>query len=239
MMRKRYALLVSIVVGGIILGCTCPALAQNPDEKGVTLEVKDGTPIRTVLEMLLRGSGINYIIDSAVQGTTGGISIKSPLPLKEALSVVLRGNYLTANKQNGTYVIKPQTEYAMETPAAPEAPVEETPIERAVILDKIPIRYADVADIGAIFGVQSIGSRFSGSGSGGGFGGGGFGGGGFGGGSFGGGGGSFGGGSFGGGGSSFGGGGYGGGGSSFGGGGYGGGGYGGGGGYTGGTQPRW
>jgi len=242
--RTLESLLTWLLAIALIV-CALPALAQTDRESGgppVTVRFKD-VPIQNAIDALFEGRGLSYTFQPGVQGavTVNLVDVS----FTDALSAVLKTAGMTVGKENGVYIIGPQRELGSEPAPPPMVMETEVEIEREKVPEKIPIGFADVADIGNIFGVQSVGSRAS-SFSGGGYGGGGYGGGGMGGfgggggmGGYGGGGmGGFGGGGLGG----FGGGGlggFGGGGGGYGGGGYGGGGYGGGGGGFGGGTPRW
>jgi hypothetical protein len=213
-------------------------------DKKVTLNLENAD-IRFALKLLFQSVGVNYTLDSAVQGTvTASLAdVRFEVALENILKSVQSQLPLTYDKENGIYRVKVKQEQLPEQTTEPEKDQPTTPKFNP---QKLKVKSVDANVLAMILGGQALytgemmqqrggggggygggGYGGGGYGGGGGFGGGGFGGGGFGGGGRGGfGGGGFGGGGFGGGG--FGGGGFGGGRGGFGGGGYGGGGYGGG-----------
>jgi hypothetical protein len=233
---------------------TLPARAQTPEtaDKKITLTLKDA-PLRTVIDQIFAGSGIQYAIDANVPDVPVTLSIRD-VSLQSALRTVVRlaaGQVpnLTATRDGDIYLVRIKPPMAALTvPTDAEAPPETNQVLE-ITWEKIPIQFNNVlailigltqGNLGVIptefevMGSSGGGLGGQGGGQGGGFGGGqggGFGGGGQGGfggggqGGFGGGGGGLGGGGFGGGGQGgFGGGGFGGGGGGLGGGGFGGGG---------------
>lgn len=166
-MRRQIVLLASLLLAIAIMCSAFPAAAQTvrETEKPVTVNFKD-VPIQNALDVLFEGTGLNKVIEPGVRGTVN-VSLVD-VPFSEALTAITKATGMTVRKDKGIYYIGPQEKYETAT-AAPEVTVPE--VEKAKVLDKISIGYADVYDIGAVFGVQPIGSRASSmSGSGGSFG---------------------------------------------------------------------
>jgi hypothetical protein len=199
-------------------------------DKPVNINLRD-IPLRSALELLFQGTGLNYAVDPNVGNPLLTINLKDqPFRLALRTLVHLAASQvpgLTYTDENGLYLIKIRQAPPPEAEQPATNPDDSQTAEEPV-WEKIPINYTSAQLLTLIFGGMNIPdeSMLAGSMMGGGMGGG-FGGGGFGGGGLGGLGGGFGGGGFGGGGLGGFGGGLGGGG--FGGGGFGGGGLGGGG----------
>jgi hypothetical protein len=240
--KRQAALFLAALVGGVLFAASLstPARAQGTGtQHNVSINLQNGD-IRSALDALFKGSGLNYTIDPTVAGTIT-ISLRD-VPFDVALRSILRAANppLTYSVSDNVYQIKPRSNNFIGNPNVSTNPYGQgqpnttenqgTTVAQAV---RIPLMYADAAELmqyafggGTVIPPLTMTMGNGGGGMGGMGGGmGGFGGGGMGGGmsSFGGGG--FGGGGMGGGMSSFGGGGFGGGGGGFGGGGGGMGGY--------------
>ncbi|MHB0999329.1 MAG: hypothetical protein ACYC27_08780 [Armatimonadota bacterium] len=157
MVRRQFALLAGIVLAMTIMCSAFPAAAQTEreTEKKISVNFKD-VPIQNAIEVLFEGTGLNYAIEPGVRGTVNVRLVD--VPFSDALTAVLKASSMTVRKENGIYTIGPLREAATEV-AGPTVDIPE--IERQKILEKIPIGYADVYDIGAVFGVQPVGSRAS------------------------------------------------------------------------------
>ncbi|MHB1458753.1 MAG: hypothetical protein ACYC0V_17730 [Armatimonadota bacterium] len=169
-MRRQIVLLASLMLAIAIMCSTFPAAAQTvrETEKPISVNFKD-VPIQNALDILFQGTGLNKVIEPGVRGTVNLTLVD--VPFSDALSAITKAAGMTVRKEKGIYYIGPQKEY---TPESVASDITVPEIEKAKILEKIPIGYADVYDIGYVFGVQPISSRASsmtGSGSGGGFGG--------------------------------------------------------------------
>lgn len=200
---KKIATLAFAVV--IALSVCTVALAQNAAPQNlISLELRD-TPVRTAIDSLFKGTGVNYAIEPGVTGTIPNLSLKD-VTFDQALKTLTRSAGLSYRRDGDIYLIsvKKALDTTEVTQPAPTPDTELAPAETDRKVEKIALQFADAQDISGIFGGSSYTSRsasmaFGGGsgGMGGSMGGGSFGGGGFGGGS------SFGGGGFGGG-SSFG-----------------------------------
>lgn len=166
---KRVMLLSASVVLAVVFALpvaaqTAKGGGQADPGKRVSLNFKD-VPVRSAVEMLFNGSGLNYVVEPGVSGTVAVLRVED-MPFTDALSTLLKASGLTVRKESGVYHIGPQ-KLTSEIDNAPKVDTEPE-VERQKVLEKIPIGYADVYDIGAILGVGSVGSRASqGMGSGG------------------------------------------------------------------------
>jgi hypothetical protein len=158
--KSRFLLCV-IMVTAVVMWVV-PAFAQTtaPNaeaEKRVTLHFKD-VPTANAIDILFEG--MNHVNEP---GISGAVNLHlNDVPFTDALQALLKAAGLTARKENNTYYIGPQKELTADQTQIPQlVPETELQVERAKIPEKIPIGYADVADIGAILGVQSIASRAS------------------------------------------------------------------------------
>ena len=174
-MSTRSFLLSLLVVLSVIMWAV-PAFAQNAvapsseSEKRVTLHFKD-VPTANAIDYLFEG--MNHVNEPGIQGVVN--LHLNDVPFTDALQALLKAAGLTARKENNTYYIGPQKQLTTDQQQIPQIDTgSEITVERAKIPEKIAIGYADVADIGAILGVQSLASRASsmfGGGMGGGMGG--------------------------------------------------------------------
>jgi type II secretory pathway component HofQ len=129
--------------------------------KHVTIQFKD-VPIKSAIQMLFDGTGLNYAVDPTVTGTVN-VSLVD-VPFADALSTILKISNppLTVRKENGIYMIAPQKQDVTPVVTAPPdlaATAEAPTVERKKTLEKISIGYADVYDIATIFGAQTVASR--------------------------------------------------------------------------------
>jgi hypothetical protein len=165
MKSTRYALVAGLAIIGIAMSvCLVSAQTSTPSSSGetskhVTIQFKD-VPIKSAIQMLFDGTGLNYAVDPTVQGTVN-VSLVD-VPFADALSTILKISNppLTVRKENGIYMIAPQKEEVAAVVTAPPAVTAEAPtVERKKTLEKISIGYADVYDIATIFGAQIVQSR--------------------------------------------------------------------------------
>lgn len=170
-MRRQIVLLAGLMLAIAIMCSAFPAAAQTEreTEKRVSVNFKD-VPVQNALDVLFEGTGLNKVIEPGVRGTVN-VSLVD-VPFSDALASITKAAGMTVRKEKGIYYIGPQKELTVENAGSEiTVPVVET----AKILEKIPIGYADVYDIGAVFGVSPIESRASSMGNGGSSGSGGFG----------------------------------------------------------------
>jgi hypothetical protein len=160
-MRRQIVLLAGLILAIAIMCSAFPAAAQTEreTEKRVSVNFKD-VPIQNALDVLFEGTGLNKVIEPGVRGTIN-VSLVD-VPFSDALAAITKAAGMTVRKEKGIYYIGPQKELTVET-AQNEITVPV--VETAKILEKIPIGYADVYDIGAVFGVSPIESRASSMGS--------------------------------------------------------------------------
>jgi hypothetical protein len=200
---------------------TTPSRLQAAPTTGanVTLSLRDA-PLRTALQTLFEGSGLQYAVDPTVPNFPITLDIRD-VPFNTALRTLLRlAPGITYSKEGEVYIIRPRPQQVPQETVQDVTPPDQSQAVADAQSEKVPLNYTNYQVMGYILGgitiptedqVQSggggggYGGGLGGFSGGGGYGGGGgLGGGGFGGGGFGGGGGGFsgGGGSFGGGGAS-------------------------------------
>ena len=159
------------------------AIAQNgnngPNLQGKTFSLNlDGASLQSALKLLFTSAGVNYSLDTSIEGTVT-VSLNN-VPFHVALESLLRSTEssmpITYRVENGVYIITPKVEqrYQRNNGQTQNTNQPDTTTQQHTI--KIPINFADAADIASAFGGSVIEPRYS-SGGGGGFGGGGFGGG--------------------------------------------------------------
>ena len=171
-MRRQIVLLAGLILAIAIMGSAFPVAAQTvrETEKPISVNFKD-VPIQNAIDILFQGTGLNKVIEPGVRGSVNLTLVD--VPFSDALAAITKAAGMTVRKEKGIYYIGPQKEFT-EVTSGSDITVPE--IQKAKILEKIPIGFADVYDIGAVFGVQPISSRASSMSGSGGFGGGGSGG---------------------------------------------------------------
>lgn len=121
-------------------------------DKRITINLQD-TPIRTAVDMICREAGLNYAFEGDISGTVT-VNI-SDTPFDQVMQIVLRSAGLTMRRENNTYMIGPRKEIQNVAETAGNlVEYDDTEIARESSLEKIPIDFADVMEIGAIFGSQ-------------------------------------------------------------------------------------
>ena len=191
-----------------------PALAQGAGGEGgqdvrdkkVTLNLENAD-IRYALKLLFQSVGVNYTLDSSVQGmVTASLSdVRFEVALENILKSVQSQLPLTYDKENGIYHVKVKQEQLPEQTTEPE---KEQPVAPKFNPQKLKVKSVDANILALILGGSALytgemmqqrsggyggggyggyGGGYGGGGYGGGWGGGGFGGGGYGGNNFGGG----------------------------------------------------
>ena len=166
-MKARQSILVLISLAVVLTAAAGTAMAQTVgSEKLITLSLQD-TPVRTAVDMIFREAGLNYAFEGSISGVVN-VNL-TDVPFDQALQVVLRSAGLTMRRENNTYMIGPKKEVQPVAQTSQDLmSVEDTEIARDTSLEKIRINFADVNEIGAIFGAQYQGGQ---SGMGGGYGG--------------------------------------------------------------------
>ncbi len=166
-MKKLIALAASLIIVTAFICCTYPVNAQTTaaTDKTVSINFRD-VPVRNAIDQLFMGSGLSYQFE---QGVTGLVTLNLvDVPFNDALSAILRSAGMSVRREKGIYIIGPIREISTLDTATN---IEVIDIDKPKVLEKIPLGWVDVWDIGNIFGVQPITSRASNmSGGGGGYG---------------------------------------------------------------------
>ena len=151
MKKLSFAVLAAVLV---VLPAGLPAADEaNIKQQRITLELKD-VPIRSALETLFKGTGLNYVIDQNVTGMVSSLTLRDET-FDRALRVLLKSATppLTFRKDGEVYLIRTKEEPPPEM--TPSTPLENTYVEAPVtsediILEKIPLNFADAFDIKAM-----------------------------------------------------------------------------------------
>src|SRR5689334_7559484 len=85
--RLRRALTAAILATVGLLGSVSPVRAQDPDRK-VTLNLKD-TPLRSAIDALFQGTGLQYAVDPNVPNVPLTITLRD-VGLQAALRILIR-----------------------------------------------------------------------------------------------------------------------------------------------------
>src|SRR5579883_1909592 len=155
--ERRIALFLGALAAGMLFvaALSTPVRAQNAGDmpqRDVSINLQNGD-IRSALDALFKGSGLNYTIDPSVTGTIT-ISLRG-VPFDVALRSILRAANppLTYSVQDGVYQIKPRSNnyYPNTNPSNPSynpsQPSETTPSTATAQAVRIPLLYADAAQL--------------------------------------------------------------------------------------------
>ncbi|MDO8684275.1 MAG: hypothetical protein Q7N50_12425 [Armatimonadota bacterium] len=178
-MKTGWTVIAIMLIAILTLAICAPAFAQAA-EQPITLKLL-GTPIREAVRMLFEGRGVSYSLTGDIPDTRVDLNITVPT-LKEAVEVLVRNAGLTYTKKGEVYMISSKSSASDSSPvvssssmAEPLGSLELPPMEQKI--EKIPLTFADSADIAAFLGGETTQSRGSmmaggmGGGMGGGFGG--------------------------------------------------------------------
>ena len=162
MRMHRTPLLASVVaIAGLCLALLpAPARAQGAtDDRKVTLNLKD-IPLRSAIDALFAGSGLQYSVDPTVQNVPVNLSIRD-IGLQSALRLLIRQAAvaqpgLTFSKDGDIFVVKirqaaPQSATPME-----DAPPEYQPDAAEFNWERIPIQFNNVAVFTLAFGGRML-----------------------------------------------------------------------------------
>ncbi len=130
------------------------AMAQQAatTDKNISISLQD-TPVRSAVEMLFREAGLSYAFEGSVN-TPITVNL-TDVPFDQALQIILRSAGLTMRRENNTYLIGPKKEVQTVAQTSDDlVDSEDTEIARDTALEKIRIDFADVNEIGSIFGSQ-------------------------------------------------------------------------------------
>lgn len=165
-MKVKVSAVILIALAVLLTATGGTAVAQTSGaEKVITISLQD-TPVKTAIDMLFREAGLNYAFEGAIAGTVN-VNL-TDVPFDQALQVVLRSAGLTMRRENNTYMIGPKKEVqTVATTSEDLVTSDNTEIARDTALEKIRINFADVNEIGAIFGSQYGGGGMGGYGGGG------------------------------------------------------------------------
>ena len=169
-MAARQRISLYLIASALVFLMSAQAVAQQAGagEKRVTISLQD-TPVRSAIDMIFREAGVNYAFEGGTQGTVN-VNL-TDVPFDQAVAIILRSAGLTMSMVRGTYMIGPKKEVEAYVETAPTLAAEETEIARTTSLEKIRVNFADVMEIGAIFGAEYRGgSGFGGGGYTGGYG---------------------------------------------------------------------
>jgi len=187
-MRTRYLKIIVVGLAAVMMTgilCVVALAADNPGNVNMDLQDVD---VRTAIQSLFRGTGINFTIDQDVQGTIPTVSFKD-VSFDAALKSLCRTASLTYRQDGGIYLIQKKQPAPVDT--TPTAPVDTTVDVQATtteetMIDKIPLTYTGATELLSMMNGQTgstgggyggYGGGFGNSGFGGGFGNSGFGGG--------------------------------------------------------------
>jgi hypothetical protein len=165
--------LLAVLVLGIAGACLAQT-TEDPRQREVTVRLRD-VSLRAALDILLRDTGLTYQLPRDIDVDRITVDLER-LPLEQALHAILTAQGLTYRYMPDAklYIIErvpapppPAEKVAPEVPPTPAATTtpETTaapPAERGHVVTRvIALRYADAADLAALFGGLSATSRFA------------------------------------------------------------------------------
>jgi type II secretory pathway component GspD/PulD (secretin) len=142
MVKQFRGLIVALLIAAVASGLICSVgFAAGKDEK-ISIDLKD-VDVRTAIEALFSGTGINYAVDSQVSGVTiASFSVKDT-PFEVALKTLVKTAGLVYRVDNGIYIISKKVETTdMNRPVDTtpvDAPQVDTTTTAESIIDKIPL----------------------------------------------------------------------------------------------------
>jgi hypothetical protein len=136
-----------------------PAAAPAPETRSgrpVTLRLQD-TPLRTALQMLFEGSGLQHAVEPGVPNVPITLDIRD-VPFDTALRMLMRLAGATYRKESNIYVIglRQPPQELVQNSYEPPAPVEAAAAAGGQRWEKIPLKYIHPLVLAAVLGGQVI-----------------------------------------------------------------------------------
>jgi len=168
-MRWGLAVVLLLVVCAVALAQE-PGAAPGPD-RPITLELRDAQ-VADALSLLFRGSGYNYILESATSGTVT-VALRD-IPWRRALQAVLDVANLTYRQEDNIYHIAAKAARPTRPPVLEEPrPVPQRPTAAAAQaqtvgrtgrrrFELVVVRYSDPGQMAALFGGVAVGGGYGG-----------------------------------------------------------------------------
>jgi hypothetical protein len=149
--------------------------AALPTTATVTLSLRDA-PLRTALQTLFEGSGLQYAVDPTVPNYPITLDIRD-VPFSTALRTLLRlAPGITYSKEGEVYIIRPRPQQVEQPTTNQEiTPPDQSQAAAEAQSEKIPLNYMQYQVMGYVLGAQTAPTEVDvqgGSGYGGGLGGG-------------------------------------------------------------------
>jgi hypothetical protein len=174
--------LAALLALGPTMACAAPAApaptpprpqAAAPTAANVTLSLRDA-PLRTALQTLFEGSGLQYAVDPTVPNYPITLDIRD-VPFGTALRTLLRlAPGITYSKEGEVYIIRPRPQQVpTETAGTDITQPDQTQAVAEAQSEKIPLNYTHYQVMGYVLGGVTIPTEDQVQGGGGGFGGGG------------------------------------------------------------------
>jgi hypothetical protein len=163
----------------LVLAVCAVALAQEPGaapspDRPITLELRDAQ-VADALSLLFRGSGYNYVLESATSGTVT-VTLRD-VPWRRALQAVLDVANLTYRQEDNIYHISARAARPTRPPMLEEPrPVVQTPPAQTVRpaqaqtvgrtgrrrFELVIVRYSDPGQMAMLFGGTAVGGGYGG-----------------------------------------------------------------------------
>jgi hypothetical protein len=138
-MARIVAILFALTLSSGLYGAAAHAdLAGSPET--VSLDIKDAD-LQNALVALARAAGVSIVVPSGVEGNV--TCHLEGLPIESALTVLLEPFDLTYRVvRGGVYVVTRKGEQVQPTPPV-RPPEEDKARESNILVEKIPLKYAD------------------------------------------------------------------------------------------------
>jgi hypothetical protein len=151
--------LIAAALGVSFTLSATPARAQAPDDKKVTVNLKD-IPLRAAIDALFAGTGYQYSVNPDVPNIPVNLNIRD-VGLQAALRLLVRQAAtaqpgLTFSKDGDIFVVKIRRDNPNQAPIMEEAPPEFTDEQSEFTWEKIPVQFNNVAVFVLAFGGQML-----------------------------------------------------------------------------------
>lgn len=132
------------------------APAAVATDRTVTLNLQD-TPLRTALQMLFAGSGLQHAVENAVPNVPVTLQIRD-LPFQTALRTLVRLAGVTFQKEGEIFIVRQRPLAPEPTPSVfePPAPIEIAAGAGGEAVEKIPINYLHPAVLAYVLNAPLI-----------------------------------------------------------------------------------
>ena len=160
--QSASACLAAVLIAASLCGGS-PALSQLPDaDRKVTVNLRD-LPLRTAIDQLFAGTGLQYAVDPNVLNVPVNLTLRD-VGRQAALRLLIRQAAtaqpgLTFSKDGDIFQIRVRSAAPAPALAAEDLPPEYTDEKTEFMWEKIPIQFNNAAVFALMFGGQMLPSE--------------------------------------------------------------------------------